>query len=240
MTTMFDQRDAVAFQPVSIIGVFWPFGGPQAAGPSILKPGGVDGWDSYAVSDFPYRYTNTGAGPQAKAGLFFQPVSTDKQIIVGLNVSETEPGAEAPERGIWLKDDATCVALENGIAVGAYQYYSANDVFLIGYDGPAGTVTYSRNGVAFYTSSGVPDGLKMWAVAIFNHVGGEIRNVQFGPLPQMRFPAKMHNGAGTTVLNYFPPPGTPVGDIHLYPGKYIDEVYDYPGDWDERMEAPIP
>ena len=233
MTTMFDQRDQVAFQPVSVLGCFAPYGEPGAAGPTISKPGGVDAWDSCAVSDYGFHYTDTGYGPEARAGLFFRPVVNDKAMIVGLKVKAGDDAptiAEGfPEYSFFLKNVGEFVIRKDGVEVTAGVPFNPRDLFLTGYNGKAGKVDFIVNNEIVYTATGVADGLKMWAEAWFYRPGGKVRDFQFGPLLEMRFPAEMHDAAGTTIQGY-----------DTSPGIYLDEPYIYVGDWDERMEAPIP
>jgi len=103
-----------------------------------------------------------------------------------------------------------------------------SDLFLVGYDGVGRTVKYSQNGIVLHTTTGVPAGLKTWMHGCFRSVGAKVRNLQSGPLPEMRFPAKCSVAGPMLLLANNDPPG-----------RYLDDPFGYPKSWDERMTEAV-
>lgn len=154
-------------------------------GNSVVKTGAA-GWDSSVYSVESYR---------DGAWVSFMPSQVDKAIIVGLNQDPTTDSSYTSlDYAIQCGAAGTLFAWESGSSVSLGAGYAAGDVLSVQYDGDK--VRYFQNGTVLRTSSAGP-GLRFYLDSSFNHSGGQITGVRFGPLSSPRQALE----AGTTVTS---------------------------------------
>lgn len=135
----------------------------------IRKATGVVAWDSQAYSL--ESFVNG-------AWCSWQCEQTNANLMVGLN---TDPAAGADHINIdfaWFCSEGLCHIFESGGFVTTIGAYSTTDVFSVQYDGQL--VRYFINGLLQRQVAAAPN-LRLYLDSSFQAVGGEVRNVRFGP-----------------------------------------------------------
>jgi hypothetical protein len=169
------------------------------------KGGGSNDWDSQVFSRDIFK--NAGY-------CSFVVVTTNFQLMVGLNDPDTTPFADPAADGaywnidfaFYIEANGTLSFYENGVGLTGATTVSAGDVLAIVYDGSR--VNYLQNGVARRSVNTTP-GRRFYFDSSFATIGGYIQNIRFAPLSSNDWSSvggvdvqtsQIHDQAATTVF----------------------------------------
>lgn len=172
-TRTYNQRNQLVSETVSTATTpkMVAVGGIGFDGADIVKTGTTSAWDASVRS---------GTGLVGGASVSFKVGQDNKPIIVGLTTNPWSHGWSGIEYALYCTSGSKLEVRESGSGnrLTTVVSYAAGDELRVTYGG--GKVTYLKNGVAFWTTTGVSIPGEVYADTSFYGSGGRISDLSFG------------------------------------------------------------
>jgi alpha-tubulin suppressor-like RCC1 family protein len=194
-------------EPVSADNVVWTNAvGATASGSSVSKVGGVEAWDSGAVSS---------KGIASADGYVEFTAAGYAHTACGLSNGDTDQTPADIDFAIQLMSWTQVYVYESGVLRGAFGNYQIGDRFRLSVE--SGVVTYRKNGEVFYTSGVAPSYPLLVDTSLY-YPGSQLKDVVISGVlqpvaaeePVFSVPSGTYQAAQNVVVVT----GTPGAEIH--------------------------